>query len=96
MRKRIASGRAEARQRELVRHLVAERLAERDLDQVEADRVAGEVGHLPAGDARRDLDDAHDAVVADEQLRERDPVAQPERAHRADARRAPASASVSP
>jgi len=46
---------------------------------VDADGVPDEVGHLPAGDPRRDLDHEH-ALVGDEQLRERDSVAQPERA----------------
>ena len=58
VRKRIASGCVNARQHELVRHLLAERLPQRDLDEVDADRVADEVGHLAAGDPRRDLDDA--------------------------------------
>ena len=46
--------------------------------------MADEVGHLPARDARSDLDHAHLAVVAGEQLRERDPVPQSERVHRVD------------
>ena len=63
--------------RELVGNRLAEREAERHLDEVDADGVAHEVGHLPAGDARRDLDDTHRAVVVDEQLREGDAVASP-------------------
>ena len=52
-----------ARHDELVGHLLAERLPERDLDEVDAERVEGEVGHLPARDARRDLDDERLAVA---------------------------------
>ena len=44
--------------------------------------MAGEVGHLAARDARRDLDDAHRAVVRHDQLREGDAVPQTERVHR--------------
>ena len=66
---------------ELVGHVLAERLPERDLDEVDADRMAHEVGHLPAGDPRCHLDDRHPAVRRGDQLREGDAVAQPERAH---------------
>ena len=52
----------EAGKRELVGDLLAERLAQRDLDEVDADRVPHEVGHLPAGDARRHLDHGDAAV----------------------------------
>ena len=47
----------EPRERELVGNVLAESLANRDLDHVDADRVAHEIGHLTAGDARGDLDD---------------------------------------
>ena len=40
--------------------------------------MACKVGHLTAGDARGHLHDQH-ALVGDEQLRERDPVAQAQR-----------------
>ena len=63
----------EARQHELVRQLLAERHPQLHLDQVDADRVAHEVGHLPAGDPRRALDHDHAAVGRRDQLRERDP-----------------------
>ena len=46
--------------------------------------MADEIGHLAAGDASGDLDDAHRAVVGDDQLRERDPVPEAERVHRVD------------
>ena len=72
----------EARQRELVGHGLAERLPERHLDEVDADRVADEVGHLAARDPRRHLDHRDAAVGDGDQLRERDAVAQPERVHR--------------
>ena len=71
----------EARQHEVVVRLVPERLPQRNLDEVDADCVADEVGHLSARDPGRDLDDPHRAVVGDDQLREGDPVAQPERVH---------------
>ena len=44
-------------ERDVVGDGLAERLPQRDLDEVDADRVAHEVGHLSARDARRDLDD---------------------------------------
>ena len=66
------------RQHELVRDLFPERLAQRDLDEVDADGMPNEVGHLTARNARCDLDDAHRAVVRDDQLREGDAVAQSE------------------
>ena len=71
----------EVRQRELVGDRLAERLPQRDLDEVDADGVPDEVGHLAAGNPRRDLDHEH-AVVGDEELREGDAVAQPERLRR--------------
>ena len=43
--------------------------------------MEGQIGHLPAGDPRGDLDDERPAVVGDDQLRERDPVPQAQRAH---------------
>ena len=45
-----------------------------------------EIGHLAAGDPRRDLDDAALAVRRDDHLRERDAVAQAERVDRGDGR----------
>ena len=54
----------EAGQRELVGDVLAERLANRDLDEVDADGVAHEVRHLAACDARRDLDHGDAAVRA--------------------------------
>ncbi len=72
----------EARQGDVVGNVLAEREAERELDEVDADRVTNEVGHLAAGDPRRDLDDGHAAVGRRDQLRERDPVAEPERRRR--------------
>ena len=80
----IASGCEKRGCDELVGDVDAERLPERDLDEVDADGVAREVGHLPAGDPRRDLDDAALAVGRDDQLRERDPVPQAERVNRRD------------
>ena len=59
-----------------------ERLAECDLDEVDADRVARKVRHLAAGNSRRHLDDAAVAVRRDDHLRERDAVPQPERVDR--------------
>ena len=47
----------EAREGDVVGDVLAERLQERHLDEVDADGVPHEVGHLAAGDARRDLDD---------------------------------------
>ena len=84
MKKRIASGCEKRGSATLVRDLLPERLAERDLDEVDADRVAHEIRHLAAGDARRDLDDHDAAVRRGDELRERDPVPEAERAHRLD------------
>src|SRR5262249_21460548 len=52
----------EARQRDLVRHLLTERLSQRDLDQIDAHGVTHEVRHLPATDPSSNLDDDHLAV----------------------------------
>src|SRR5262249_18512826 len=46
----------EPRHDELVPQLLPEREAELDLDEVDADRVPDEVGHLAAGDPSRTLD----------------------------------------
>ena len=62
VRKRIASGWRKRGRHELVGQLLAERHAQLHLDQVDADRVPHEVGHLPAGDARGALDDDDAAV----------------------------------
>ena len=72
----------EARQGHLVGDVLPERLPQRDLDEVDADGVADEVGHLAAGDARRHLDDRDRAVRRRDELREGDRVPKPERAHR--------------
>ena len=74
----------EARPRDLVRDRLAEREPQRDLDEVDARRVPHEIGHLAAGNARRDLDDGDRAVGMGDQLREGDPVTQAQRLHRAD------------
>ena len=66
---------------ELVGQLLAERHAQLHLDQVDAGRPADEVGHLPARDPRRALDDEHAAVRMRDQLRECDARLQAERAH---------------
>ena len=71
----------DARDDEVVGRLLAECLAQCDLDEVDAEGVEGQIGHLPAGDPRGDLDDERPAVVGDDQLRERDPVPQAQRAH---------------
>ena len=47
----------EPRQRELVRDGLAERLPERDLDEIDADGVPDEIRHLAARNPRRHLDD---------------------------------------
>ena len=65
----------EARERDVVGHVLAERLQERDLDEVDADCVAHEVGHLAAGNPRGDLDDGDAAVGRRDELREGDRVA---------------------
>ena len=57
-------------------------LPEGDLDEIYAGAEADEVGHLPGRDAGRHLDHDDVAVIAGEQLRERDPVLQSERAYR--------------
>ncbi len=73
-------GLLEAGQRKVVGDLLAEGLTHCDLDDVHPDRMPHEVSHLPAGDASRHLDD-HDAPVGRrDELRERDPVAEAERA----------------
>ena len=41
---------------------LAEREAERELHEIDADGVANEVGHLAAGDSRGNLDDRDAAV----------------------------------
>ena len=66
----------EPRQRELVRHLLAEREPQRDLDEVDTDGVTDEIRHLATGDAGGDLDDGDAAVRRGDELREGDPVAQ--------------------
>ena len=48
--------------RDLVGDVLAERLPERDFDEVDADRVPHEIRHLPAGNARRHLDDGDASV----------------------------------
>ena len=53
MRKRIASGCWKRGSASSSGHRLAERLPERDLDEVDADGVPDEVGHLPAGNPRR-------------------------------------------
>ena len=45
-----------------------------------------QVRHLPAGDPRRALDEVRVVVLADDQLRERDAVLEPERVHGRDRR----------
>ena len=72
----------EPREGDLVRDLLAERLPQRDLDEVDADGMADEVRHLPARDASGDLDDRDRAVGRGDELRERDRVSEAERAHR--------------
>ena len=68
----------EQRPRDLVGNGLAEREPQGDVDEVDAGRVADEVGHLAAGDPGRDLDDGDRAVGVRDQLREGDPVAEPE------------------
>lgn len=67
---------------EVVSDRSAERLTKRDLDHVNPDRVKDEIGHLTGRNPCRHLDDKH-VLVPDEQLRERDPVTEPESAHSA-------------
>ena len=62
----------------LVGHGLAECEAECDVDEVDSGRVTHEVGHLPARDPRRDLDDRHRPVGVGDQLRKGDPVAEAE------------------
>ena len=57
VRNRIASGCENRGSASSSGTSLAEREAERDVDEVDADRVANEVGHLAAGDPRGDLDD---------------------------------------
>ena len=58
VRNLIASGCEKRGNHEFVRNLHAERLAQRDLDQIDADGVPREVRHLAARNPRRDLDHA--------------------------------------
>ena len=76
----------ESGERDLVQHLVAERLAQRDLDEIDSDGVPDEVGHLPSGNARGDLHHRDATVRRRDQLRERDRVAEAECAYRLDCR----------
>ena len=78
MRKRIASGCWNRGQRDLVGNGLAEREPQGDVDEVDAGRVADEIGHLAARDPRRHLDDRDRAVRVRDELREGDPVAQAE------------------
>ncbi|MGH3109699.1 MAG: hypothetical protein ACRDQT_02125, partial [Gaiellaceae bacterium] len=64
--------------REVVADFLPERLPKRDLDQVDSDCVPHEVGHLTSRDACGDLDDRDAAVGRDDELRERNAVADPE------------------
>ena len=84
VKKRIASGCVKRGSATSSGHVLAERLPERDLDEVDAHGMADEVGHLASGDARGDLDDGDAAVGRGDELRERDRVAEAERAHRLD------------
>jgi len=61
-----------------VGHLLAESLQNCDLDQVDADGVPHEVGHLAARDSRGDLDDGHASVRSRDELGKRDARAQAE------------------
>ncbi len=79
MKKRIASGCENCGSGELVLDVLAEGLAKRDLDEVDADRMADEVGHLAAGDACGDLDDHDPTVRGCDELRKGDAVTEPER-----------------
>ena len=81
VRKRIASGCVKRGSATLVGNVLAERLPQRDVDEVDADRVAHEVGHLPAGNPRRDLDDGDAAVREAMSCGKAIAVAQAERAH---------------
>ena len=76
VRKRIASGCENRGSATLVRHVLAERETQRDLDEVDTDGVPDEIRHLAARDAGGDLDDGDAAVRRGDQLREGDPVAQ--------------------
>ena len=57
---------------ELVGQFLAEGHPDLHLDEVDADPVAHEIRHLPAGNPRRTLDDDHAAVGRRDQLRESD------------------------
>ena len=74
----------ELRERELVGNVFAESLANRDLDHVDADRMAHEVGHLTAGDPGGDLDDGDPPIGCGDELGKRDPVPQAESPDRLD------------
>ena len=89
VRKRIASGCEKRGTGQLVGHVLAECLrAARPRPGRRPTAWRDEVGHLPARDPRGHLDDRAPPVVGDDQLRERDPVAEPERAARPARRRA--------
>ena len=73
-----------ARQRDVVGHILAERLQECDLDQVDADSVPHEIGHLAAGDPRGDLDYGDSPIGSGDELGEGDRVREAERERRVD------------
>ena len=62
VRKRIASGWENRGSATSSGRRLAEGEAQRELDEVDADGVADEVGHLAAGDPRGNLDDRDAAV----------------------------------
>src|SRR5207247_422959 len=66
---------------DIVRHRLAERLADGDLDQVDPDGVLHEIGHLTAGDPSRDFHHLDATVLGGDQLWEGDAVLQPEGAY---------------
>ena len=70
----------EARCDELVGHFSAERLRDRELEQIDAGAQADEVRHLAGRDPGGHFNDEH-TVVRDDELRKRDPVPQSQPAH---------------
>ena len=77
MKKRIARGCAKRGSAHVVGHVLAECLQQCDLDEIHADGVAHEIGHLAAGNPGGDLDDGDAAVGRGDELRERDGVRRP-------------------
>ena len=84
VKKRIARGCAKRGSASVVGHVLGECLQQCDLDEIHADCVAHEIGHLAAGNPSSDLDDGDAAVGRGDELRERDGVGEAERAHRLD------------